>query len=269
MIEINDIVILITGTIYEKLIDDLIKTYSNLEHKIISTWYDPKFETLHTAYAYGGCKPENYNVVLKKLEDAGFILVFNNLVEATKMYENYNNKYYKSTIAQTMQIYNGLVKAKELGYKYVIRCRTDISCEDDTMFNKFINETKYLFTEKLSVICGMSIGKYPYILDVIITGDINEMLLFFDCNYPKDSDKGLSTEHYWLREYFKKKYPDKPITLTTIKEVFNYFLRDLQKHNIEFLWFRPKIYEKLQNKKIENAQVKIVKNYCMKGYVRL
>lgn len=258
MIDRNDIVVLITGTIYEKLIDDLIKTYSNIEHKIISTWYDPTLKIPDKRYAYGGCKPEYINIALKNLESAGFIIVYNNLTELYKMDKNPKPTYI-SSMAQTIQIYNGLVKAKELGYKYVIRSRTDITCDDNITFNKFIDKTKYLYSEKLCVLCGIGVGKFIYFLDIIIAGDIHEMLLFFG-NYPKDSDKGLPAERFWLQEYFKKKYPDKEIyylySKNLIRETFNFLLKDLENHNIEFKWFRPKI----------NSTINIVNKYCKKNH---
>lgn len=233
----NDLAIIVTGKLHNEILDKLINTYKNVKHKILSTWDIP-----------------SYNEMIEKLKDMGFIIVLNNFNETKKLWNGTPNTF-QSTISQTITIQNGLIKAKELGYKYVIRSRTDITCNDSITFNRFINSISYLYIEKLSVICGVGIGKRHYFLDFIIAGDINELLLFF-YKIPDRSDKHTPPESYWLREYFKNKYPEKSINGNTIKETFNYFLNELKKNDIEFMWY------KTNHPRYAPYTIDVVNEYC-------
>jgi hypothetical protein len=137
--------ILITGLIKYEYISLLIDTYINIKHKIISTWNDQDKKLLDI------------------LSDNGFTLVLNNY-PINKNSANY----------QIRCILNGCLKAKDMGYKYIIRMRTDINCNN---FKKFIEIIYDLYINKITFFYCIFYPPFKfYFLDVMIAGDINEIL---------------------------------------------------------------------------------------------
>ena len=112
--DINDVCIIITGKIVPQYINEIINTYKNIKNKIISTWIDQDSSLVNTLY-------EN-----------GFIIVLNNYPERKTTFN-----------FQFTQMKYGILKAKELGFKYVLKFRTDtyiknFNYEDDNI--KLIKE---------------------------------------------------------------------------------------------------------------------------------
>ena len=115
------------------------------------------------------------------------------------------------------------MRAKRLGYSYVIRMRTDLICND---MLKFMNCIDHLYKERITVLGYIQTSLF-YIIDFFIAGPINEMLLVFN-EEQKEGDERF-VEQYWMEEYFNKK----DLTLTEIKERIYSCLRVLKDNNIE------------------------------------
>ena len=144
-----DTCFVITGLLEEEYITPLLKTYESIPHKIYSSWVSTEKRFLD---------------ILKK---AGFTIVLSDEPDI-KVCVNFINK---CTFA-------GCKKAKELGYKYAVRSRTDIWSWD---MIKFVNCARKKYAEKLTVLAGETSidGKNNhYLHDSIMLGPIDEMISF-------------------------------------------------------------------------------------------
>lgn len=188
----NDTCVVITGLLRDNFIQPLIEMYKEVPHKIISTWKD---------------QPH-----IDDLRNERFVIQLND-------YPSYRN----CTNYQTVNIREGCLRAKRLGYSYVIRMRTDLICND---MLKFMNCIDHLYKERITVLGYIQTSLF-YIIDFFIAGPINEMLLVFN-EEQKEGDERF-VEQYWMEEYFNKK----DLTLTEIKERIYSCLRVLKDNNIE------------------------------------
>jgi hypothetical protein len=141
--------------------------YKDVPNKIISTWKD---------------QPQT-----DALRDNGFIIKLND-------YPSYRN----CTNYQTVNIREGCILAKNLGFKYVIRMRTDLICNDMIKFMGCIN---HLYRERITVLGFINLTSF-YIIDFFIAGNIDEMILIFN-KEQKEDDKRF-VEQYWMEEYLDK-----------------------------------------------------------------
>ena len=163
----NDTCVIITGLLRNEFISPLIEMYKDVPNKIISTWKDqPQTDTLR---------------------DNGFIIKLND-------YPSYRN----CTNYQTVNIREGCILAKNLGFKYVIRMRTDLICNDMIKFMGCIN---HLYRERITVLGFINLTSF-YIIDFFIAGNIDEMILIFN-KEQKEDDKRF-VEQYWMEEYLGK-----------------------------------------------------------------
>jgi hypothetical protein len=188
----DDTCVVITGILRDEFIQPLIKMYKEVPHKIISTWKD---------------QPH-----IDELKNNGFIIQLND-------YPSYRN----CTNYQTVNIREGCLLAKSLGFSYVIRMRTDLICNDVV---KFMGCIKHLYKEKITVLGFIKTSLF-YIIDFFVAGPTNEILLVFN-EEQKEGDKRF-VEQYWMEEYFNKK----DLTFTDLKERLYSCLPVLQENNIE------------------------------------
>lgn len=164
--------VIITGLIKYEYISLLIDTYKNIKDKIISTWIDQ----------------DKY--LLDILSDNGFILVLNN-------YPINKN----STNYQIKCILNGCLKAKDMGYEYIIRMRTDINCNNFIKFREIIYD---LYKYKITFFYCIFYPPFKfYFLDVMIAGNINELLIMF--KNEKEIYDDRYTELYLMENYIYNK----------------------------------------------------------------
>jgi len=231
--DINDVCIIITGLIIPGYINELINTYKNIKNKIISTWIDQDSSLINT------------------LRENGFIILLNDYPQR------------KSTFNfQFTQMKFGILKAKELGFKYVLRFRTDTyikrfnygndniklikdiySVNNDNIPSnielknnndkllQFINCTKNLYN-KITFICGElchNINIHPS--ELISFGPVDELLLIV-CDNESNFD-GM-WEKVYLDQYFKKS----STTISEYKSRINSCIIECVNNNIDFFWDR-------------------------------
>lgn len=226
--EYDDTVTIITGKLIEICIDHLISSYINVKHKIISTWKDED------------------SSLLELLSSNGFTIVLNE-------YPEYKNTYNY----QILCIRAGLLKAQEMGFKYAVRSRTDIFPNNQL---KFIDITRHLYNEKITVIAGIK-GDYPNddcILDLIISGHINEMLNFYSKLQLQNDSR--SPEQFLLETYFNQA----KIKINLLNTKLNSCLNLCRENKIEFTWYRILRYNGIG---LSFPFMKIIKEYCAASFI--
>jgi hypothetical protein len=178
----HEVCIIITGLLKPEYIDSIIHTYRNIKNKIISTWNDENIDFLN------------------KLAQNNFIILLNEKPKITHGYIN-----------QSLHIINGCSKAKEMGFEYVLRVRSDCYIvnynynEDDKNLIKYIysknnnngNYNKSLeyysddkllqfiyynlaFYNKITFVSGEfchNINIHP--TDLVVFGPIDEIILMY------------------------------------------------------------------------------------------
>ena len=170
----NDTIILITGQLNANFTDRLIESYKNISNKLISTWKDTPSE------------------LIEKLKNDNFIILLND-EEYLKNDQHKHNR-------QLLPIRNGILEAEKLGFKYVMRTRTDIFSND---FDKYLMKTRSMYKDKLTFIAGIKNVKWGiYFLDIIVSGEISKMLSMFVIKEPKNKK---AYELYLIEMYTKKK----------------------------------------------------------------
>lgn len=205
--------VIITGLLKNEYISPLIEMYKDVPNKIISTWKDqPHINTL---------------------QDNGFIIQLND-------YPSYRN----CTNYQTVNIREGCILAKKLGFKYIIRMRTDLICNNMIKFMECITP---LYTEKITVLGFINLSSF-YIIDFFIAGEICEMISIFN-KEQKEDDKRF-VEQYWMEEYLGKNN----LTFNDLKEKLYTCLDILQSNNIDM-------------EIISKNWGKIISNYCKKDFI--
>ena len=154
-----------------------------------------------------------------------------------------------------------LLKARELGFKYAVRSRFDIFPNNQL---KFINITRYLYIEKITVLGGI-IGLPPNddcILDLIVIGPMNDMLVFY-AKLQEPSDP-RSIEQFLLESYFNK--PNIKIEILNTK--LNSCLKICQENKIEFIWYRVLRYNRLYNTTgLSFPFMKLIGEYCKGPFI--
>jgi hypothetical protein len=97
---------------------------------------------------------------------------------------------------------------------------------------KFLDVTRKLYVEKLTVLCGVAINDYNYYLDIVVCGKLEDMLLFFN-GYKEPDD--YRVEMFWLDQYANKRLTTKE----EIKEWLTFAKQTCIEHDIEIIWYRP------------------------------
>ena len=240
----HDVCIVITGVLKQEYINTIIYTYRNIKNKIISTWND-----------------ENTDF-LKKLEQNNFIILLN---EKPKIFCGSN--------CQATDIANGSLKAKEMGFEYVLRFRSDCYItnynynEDDKQlvksvysknnnngnYNKsleyysddkllqFIYYTLPLYN-KITFIAGEfchNINLHP--TDLIIFGPIDEIYKMFNnvVTYFSNIKDGDTSFNNYSERMFLECYFDKMVTsFQEYKTKINSCIIECVFNDIDIIWRR-------------------------------
>ena len=178
----DTICVVITGIINTN-INEILKTYKDFNNKIISTWNNQSEE------------------FIKILEENNFIIVLSDFLNS-----------YNSTNYQMKSSHVGCLKAKELGFNYVIRMRTDINCNNFPLFVSLLYDNDYFNTNKLISFSGMKFHgnadeSNVCIMDNMIGGYINNIIHFY--NNLQDVGDVRFPEQYLQEVYLQKNLPTK------------------------------------------------------------
>jgi hypothetical protein len=211
----DDVCIIITGLLKPEYIDSLIFIYRNIKNKIISTWNDENIDFLN------------------KLKQNNFIIILN---EKPKIMHGY--------IYQSLHITNGCLKAKEMGFKYVLRFRSDCYVvnynynEDDKNLIKYVysknnnnvnynKSLEYYSDDKLLKFICYTLQLYNKITfvagefchninvhptDLIVFGPIDEIILMYtnvNILFSKMNDVYMNhdfSERVYVDCYFNKQF---------------------------------------------------------------
>lgn len=196
----NDICYIITGKLSRDITILLIQLYSDVQNKIISTWYDQEFEWLALLYLHG------FKIVLNTAPD----------IQTSANY-------------QSTCVYNGCRKAEALGFKICIRMRTD-------MFPIHIQQLTTLLqqslTDKLLCLAGMTSEqpKLWYYLDALIMGRTEQLLRFFTPQQKADDLR--CAELFWLEEYIGHPATEK----SDVLEAFTFCGKQIQGQPVHCQW---------------------------------
>lgn len=195
-----DTCFVITGLLEEEYITPLLKTYKGITEKILSTWRDT---------------PSSY---IQQFIDADFKIVLNDKPNVES-----------SLNLQVQCILNGCNLARNMGYKYVIRTRTDIWSWNILLFAQ-CTRTKYI--EKLTCLSGETSidGKNNhYFHDTIISGNIDDIIRFY--KFKPENDIRWSEK--FLQEIWSGKTD---LTRKDICELFNFCAEDARKAGVQLVW---------------------------------
>jgi len=193
MEEMNDTCFLITGLLIDRFIPKLLYTYENIPNKIFSTWKDQD--------------PNLLNI----LRENKFTIVLNEY-PSNRVSRNYQNT----------NGYNGCLKALELGFKYVIRIRTDLFINNCILFKNTIN---HLFRDKICLL-GWYTHNNGYILDHFHCGPVEKLLKLY---LPQIEVSDLRfSEKFFQEEYCGKN----DLTFEESRDYFNYCIELLYKNKI-------------------------------------
>jgi hypothetical protein len=192
-----DTALIITGMINEyRVVVRLIQTYEHVKNKIISTW-----KYTHPSF-------------IEALRDEGFICILND-----------PPPYIHTVNMQQVAIASGLLMAKEMGFKYCIRSRTDIYPNN---YELFCEKTRALYTDKITVFTYFM----GHICDFVVMGPTDEMLVFFS-HQLESGDAG--NELFLMEKYTGRK----DLTQDECSKYVNYCLDICRENGIEHSWLRP------------------------------
>jgi len=209
--------IVITGLINEEYVSYLLETYKNVKNKIISTWLDQD------------------KILIEMLRNNKFIIVQDNF-PINNTQTNYQSK----------AIRNGCLKAKELGYKYVIRLRTDMISDSIVLFIQLL-EKEFFPKEKLVSFCGIETQDGVYFYDIMIGGRAEQIFEFFK------NEQSIEDTRY-IEKFLLESYLDKMnITREDVKGIFNFCFLHCCLLEIEFFLLKYKF--------------NIINEYCTKSFV--
>lgn len=220
----SDTVILITGQLTNEFTDRLIKCYSNIKDKLVSTW--------------------NYTDkdIIQKLKSNDFMVILID-DETIKKDQHKHNR-------QLLPIRNGILEAKRLGYKYVLKSRNDVFSND---FERFLTVTQHLYKEKIMAISGIFTKPAgAYFLDILVCGSVDNMLKMF---VVKDPGNKRAFEPYLIETYTNMK----KLSKEQLKNHMAFCLEECKRNDIEFIWHRDK---KWKTPKRTIPDMKVIKEYC-------
>jgi len=192
-------IVIITGQLNFMFVDNLLESYKDVTHKMVSTWADQDEELLN-------------------------ILSLNNFNILRNDYPSYIN----STNVQIHSTRMGLLEAQRLGFKYICHTRTDVF---PLNYRDFLDSCAHLYTEKPSVLCGIPTN--VYFMDILVAGPIDKMLQFYNKLQERGDTRGPET--YLLEEYLGKRN----LTKDAVKSSLNICLNVCRQRGIEFIWVRP------------------------------
>lgn len=225
MIDLDDTITIITGLLNDIFVPRLIYSYKDIPHKLISTWKDQD------------------PALLSDLSENGFIIILNEYPEH-KCSTNY----------QVVPTKKGLEYALEQQFSYVCHTRTDVFLLNH---RTFLNATRELYTEKITVICGIDTD-IVYHLDIITVGHIYNLLKFYNALQEPDDERPV--ELFLLENYNESSN----ITRDTIKVNMHFCLDICRNNTIEIIWYRDEMW-KDPSRTIPNMRV--ISEYCNDSFI--
>jgi hypothetical protein len=223
----DDTVTIITGLLNDIFVPRLIYSYRNIKNKILSTWKDQD------------------PTLLSDLSENGFIIILN------KYPEHKCSMNYQITLTKTALDY-----ALQEQFSYVCHMRTDVFPSDHI---KFLDVTRELYTEKLTVLCGIHTN-IIYFLDIITIGHIYTLLKFYGTLQKKNDERPV--ELFLLENYNEVAN----LTREQIKINMHFCLETCQKNRVEFVWYRDSNW-RVGNRTIPNMRV--ISEYCSEEFIFL
>lgn len=203
----SDVCVVITGKLEAQFIEPLIETYrlEDPKNKLVSTWND---------------QPTEFVEYLRK---NGFMVI-----------QGEYPSHVTSANLQATSIHRGLVKAKDHGFKYAMRMRTDVACKGDTFqtLKRIVcSHTLALQSQKLTILCGIEYNpQLRYYYDVLFASNLETMMKFFGVQQTPDDSRYV--EKYWVETYSGKTN----LTRDDLKEVFDFCLGDCRREGIQMSW---------------------------------
>ena len=198
----DDTITIITGILTPLFVEELIESYKEVKHKMVSTWKDSN------------------RIFIEELKSNGFKVV---LSESPNHGSSANN--------QIVCVHNGIRAAMSLGYKYICRSRTDIFPKNHI---KFLEVIRDLYMEKVTVLCGVSLFNTNFYLDVIMCGSTEQLLVVFS-RLQEPNKVYKNPELYFLENYAKRVIE----TQEDVKKYLNFAKDKCIESNIEIIWYRP------------------------------
>jgi len=141
----SDTIVVITGQLNSMFVDNLIKSYVGIYHKLVSTWND------QDKYLLELLRLNNFKIVLSDYPEHKNSA--NVQIHATRM---------------------GALEAQRLGYRYVCHTRTDVF---PLNYNKFLYSCADLYSEKLTILRYI---QCVYFLQILTIGPVDEILRFYN-----------------------------------------------------------------------------------------
>jgi hypothetical protein len=222
---------IITGQLHDSTtVHNLIQSFENIEHKIISTW-----------------ETEN-PVLLETLMDHGFKVLYNEVPDHIKLETNTQHKNQElSANIQSYQILQGCKLAIQLGFEYCVRTRTDLVSNNyslilETIFpllseNKLVCLSGISF-DTLSPQSGKSLAKTHFYLDYFLFGKLTHFIKYFDRILTKIHNNG-GPERGWIESYLGKT----TISREDILSLFTFCGEELQSTSAVLMWYGRCDYE--------------------------
>ena len=179
----------------------------------------------------------------------------------------------------------GIFRAKELGFEYCLKTRTDqrIYKHDFILFfmsilSSFKIDHKYL-KERL-ITMSMNTFKYRLygITDMLMFGNIDDMILYWDVKFDNrkfnEVDQGISAydfskarlcEVYFSTEFFKKIKFKIDFTIKNYwKSVANFFFV-VDAHSIDIFWFKYKRWN--ERRRYQNNVIKLDEEFYFSDWI--
>lgn len=152
----------------------------------------------------------------------------------------------QNVMLQQLSTYNGLLKAKELGFKNAIKIRSDAYFTDLSLFLKndiYYNKLNFLFFLDYHRISGpdKSNNNYKYFCDYIQISSVDNLLKMWDFKYDKCSySEQLITNHVF----------------NTFKSDDIAFIGNYLTNKCDIYWISRKLY--LSNNNIISSNYKLI-----------
>jgi hypothetical protein len=222
---------IITGQLHDSTtVHNLIQSFENIEHKILSTW-----------------ETEN-PVFLETLMDHGFKVLYNEVPEHINL-QNHTHHKDNTTSAniQSYQIVQGCKLAIQLGFENCVRTRTDLVSNNYTLILETIfpllSEDKLVCLsgitfDTLSPESGKSLAKTGFYLDYFLFGKLSQFIKYFDRILTHIHNNG-GPERGWIESYLGK------ITISRedITSLFTFCGQELQSTSAVLMWYGRCDYE--------------------------
>jgi hypothetical protein len=190
---------IIYGVLSNEIVTGLVKSYSNISDKIVSTY------KAYDSHLYSTLYENGFKVVLNDLEI-----------------------YTDPTNAEITQNRSGIEKAIELGYTHTIHMNSELEVNDAVLLK---NTLTPLIENKMSSIAWF-VDTTKYILNYVLSGPVADLSKFYGTDKPLNDPRFIQT--FTQEIYFDKTN----LTFEDTKDHFNYSIQILKDSNIKITWIR-------------------------------